>query len=184
MKHPSELHLALFSGGDLKGLKGVLTSLHVKRCKQCAEEVASLREASSMLRDELSAPPPNIFWEPLAAEMSGNIRVGLAAGECVAPLSPNPRLGWRASMVMASATVLLMAAWWLNVPHPRRVTSNAVVLQSTPTGIELQQNGARLELVHKAGSHSTIVLSAPRSLRSRSVDAETGQVTIYNVYAD
>ena len=184
MKHPSELRLALFSGGDLTGLNAILTALHVRRCSKCAAEVAAMRSEATQLRDELNALPSHVAWDPLAAEMTGNIRVGVAAAACIAPISRNPRLGWRAGMVMASATVLLMAAWWLNVPHPRRVVSNAVVLQSTPTGIELQQNGATLELLHKAGSHSTIFVSAPRSLRSRSVDADTGQVTIYNVYAD
>ena len=150
MKHPSELRLALFSGGDLNGLNAILTALHVRRCAKCAAEVTALRSDSKQLRNELNSLPAHVAWNPLAAEMTGNIRVGVAAAECIAPISRNPRLGWRAGMVMASATVLLMAAWWLNVPHPRRVVSNAVVLQSTPTGIELQQNnisGARNQFV-------------------------------------
>ena len=28
------------------------------------------------------------------------------------------RMGWRAALVMASMTIVLLAAWWLNPPHP------------------------------------------------------------------
>ena len=184
MKHPSELQLALFSGGDLTGFRSWLTALHVKRCASCAREVEALRADAAGLRAAVSELPDHIAWAPLAAEMSGNIRVGLAAGDCIAQVSRGAKPGWKATAVMASATAVLVAAWWLNVPQPRRVSSTAVVLQSTPTGIELQQNGATLELLHKTGTRSMIFVSAPRSLRSRSVDADTGQVTIYNVYAD
>ena len=183
MKHPSGLQLAMYSGADLQGIERFRVAWHLLHCKQCQAEVNAFREACANLRAELNELPQGLSWEPLESEMTGNIRVGLAAGECIAQVvKRNRQPRWRAAAVLASATLMLVAAWWLNLPR-QPLSTVGVVLQSTPSGIEMQQNGAALELLHRTGSQ-TIYVSAPRSLRSRSVDAETGQVTIYNLYAD
>jgi hypothetical protein len=118
--------------------------------------------------------------------MTGNIHVGLAAGECVAPvIARSQRLnGWRTAAVMASVTVLLMGGWWLNIP-PRQSLAKApqVILENTSNGIELRQDGSSLTLMHSRGGKSVVLASSPGSLRARYVDEETGQVTINNVYA-
>ena len=125
--------------------------------------------------------PSGVNWDRLAAEMTGNIRVGLAAGECVAGVARHDRFGWVTGAVLAGAALLLSTAWWLNIPHTQRQTG--VVLEATQSGIQLKQDGAALMLLNRESSSAPVYGSAPGSLRVRYVDSETNQVTINNVYA-
>ena len=81
MKHPSQEILALHAGGDLGWLASWKTARHVAACERCADEVAAfsdLREALPELGEI-----PEVPWNRMAADMRANIRLGLAAGECV-----------------------------------------------------------------------------------------------------
>jgi hypothetical protein len=63
--------------------------------------------------------PAEVNWNRLAAEMRGNIRVGLAAGECVGPAEPEQtRLGWRIAATLAPITLVLLIGWWLQPSRP------------------------------------------------------------------
>ncbi len=185
--HPNEIQLSLFAGGDVSLFDRVRTGLHLRGCERCRVKVESLRLGRAELRRAADELPANLNWERLAGEMTGNIRVGLAAGECVAPvLGKSDRLGWRAAAVLASGTALIMTAWWLNIPPSKHLVTNGngVRLEATASGIEMKQNGGALVLLNQnAGSGSTVFVSTPGSLRARYVNAETGQVTINNVYA-
>ena len=185
--HPNEIHLSLYAGGDVSLLERCRTGLHVQACEQCRAKIESLRCASTELRLAANELPENLNWDRLAAEMTGNIRVGLAAGECVIPAAGKTgRLDWRAAAVLASATLLIMTAWWLNIPRSKHSTANAdgVRLEATSSGIELKQNGGSLVLLNQnAASGSTVFVSTPGSLRARYVNSKTGQMTINNVYA-
>lgn len=185
--HPNEIQLSLFAGGDVTLLHKVRTGLHLRRCERCRTEVESLQRGLAELRRAADELPANLNWHRLAAEMTGNIRVGLAAGECVTtPPGKSDRLGWRAAAVLASGTVLIMTAWWLNIPPSTHITANGngVRLETTDSGIEMKQNGGSLELLNQnAGSGSTVFVSMPGSLRARYVNQKTGQMTINNVYA-
>jgi len=185
--HPNEIQLSLYAGGDLSLLERIRTSLHVRGCERCRAEVAALESGREELRRAADEMPADLNWERLAAEMTGNIRVGLAAGECVAPvMGKADRLGWRAAAVLASGTALIMTAWWLNIPPSKHLAAggNGVRLEATASGIEMKQNGGALVLLNQnGGSGSTVFVSTPGSLRARYVNAETGQVTINNVYA-
>jgi hypothetical protein len=64
-------------------------------------------------------------WNRLAQEMTGNIRVGLAAGEAIAlfdkPLRTRHRLGWlpvswNAALLVLGATVIFGIAFWTSLP--------------------------------------------------------------------
>ena len=71
------------------------------------------------------AETPEISWNRLAAEMKANIRLGLAAGECVrtgqAPLRETPLFTRaRAVVAFASVVVLLVAGLVLQHPAPER----------------------------------------------------------------
>lgn len=185
--HPNEIQLSLYAGGDAILLERIRTGLHVRGCESCRAEVESLQRGWTELRRVADELPANLNWERLASEMTGNIRVGLAAGECVAPvIGKSDRLGWRAAAVLASGTALIMTAWWLNIPPAKHLAANGngVRLEATAAGIEMKQNGGALVLLNQnAGSGSTVFVSTPGSLRARYVNAETGQVTINNVYA-
>jgi len=185
--HPNEIQLSLYAGGDVSLLERIRTGLHIRGCESCLAEVESLRRGRAELRRAADELPDNLNWERLASEITGNIRVGLAAGACVAPVvGKSDRLGWRAAVVLASGTALIMTAWWLNIPRAKHLTANGngVRLEATASGIEMKQNGGALVLLNQnAGSGSTVFVSTPGSLRARYVNAETGQVTINNVYA-
>ena len=89
MHHPNEYDLALYAGNDLSRLARLQVDWHLRTCGKCQQEVT---EFSSLRAETLSgAPEPNVNWDRLAAEMKANIRLGLEAGECIAPLQSRRR---------------------------------------------------------------------------------------------
>lgn len=87
--------------------------------------------------------------------------------------------------MMAGLTVVLAGAWWLNPPrHQEIARKTPVEIRTSPGGIEVKENGSALMLLHTRGQQTPIIVSTPGQLRARFVDADTGQVTINNVYSD
>lgn len=195
MKHPSEEQLALFAGGELSLLERWIVQRHVSGCAACEAIVQDYRDVSLVLREELNRMPERLNWERLAAEMTANIRVGVAAGECVAPVIRKAEaFGWRTAAAIGGAAVVVIGAWFLNVPASYKQAARPgvirpigpdVTLQATEASIELRKNGSQLVLMHPNGNEGTALYgSAPGSLRVSFVDKDTGQVTINRVYAD
>jgi hypothetical protein len=191
MRHPSEENLALFAGGDLGRLEAWRVSRHLRRCHDCRAEVEQFRTATSVLGRETERLPAGLNWERLAAEMTGNIRVGLAAGECVAPVPARRQpLGWRPAALIAMLTILILGGWFLQGPkmwmrrQPQIAGPAQPVLEATPAGIEVKASRGALTLLNTRAVSPAVYVSAPGSLRARFVDSETGQVTINNVYAE
>jgi hypothetical protein len=190
MMHPSESQLALFAGGELGWVERFRVMRHLRSCASCPDILERYRQCAAelnRLREEL---PPGLVWDRLANEMTGNIRVGLAAAECISGRPGKPsRLDWRPAAAMAMLTLVLAVAWWFNLPsrrlpaHTMRA-AEGVVLQYTPSGLEVKENGNALTLMHPKGGQRTISVSSPGLLRVRYVDGDTGQITINNVYAE
>src|ERR1035438_9855471 len=92
MRHPDQTILALYAGQDLGWFRRRRTEGHLARCRQCRGEVQAFASA----RDHLVAlnELPAISWNRLAIEMKANIRLGLAAGECVRGERTASPLGW------------------------------------------------------------------------------------------
>jgi len=199
MKHPNETQLALFAGGDLGFWDRWRLRQHVSRCSACESEVQSLRAAAKQIR-ELSGEMPGDLnidrnWDRLAEEMTGNIRVGLAAGEAIARFdrpAPNAkplRLGWNAGFVVAGATVVFATAFWINIPQPQKdhliaalgkirverlgklVTSHPaarpedVMLEASSSGIEFTENGRTLSLMHPAVDQRRVPVTVSVNMR-------------------
>ena len=186
--HPDEKQLALYSGDDLSALDRLRVRWHVRSCAPCAEPVKAITAVSDALRSQTIEMPRGVQWDRLAAEMTANIHLGLEAGECVGPgpIARPERIGWRAALVMAGMTVVLMGAWFLNPPHraEKLTRRSPIEIGTAPGGIEMKENGAALMLLHTRGQQTPIIVSTPGSLRARFVDQDTGQVTINNVYTD
>jgi hypothetical protein len=187
MKHPDRATLALHAGGDLGPIARWRTGRHLAECGDCRDEVAAFRGIRSILPE--LAETPEISWNRLAAEMKANIRLGLAAGECVrtgqTPLRETP-LFTRARAVVAFASVVVLLVTGLVLEHPAPIAPkyDGVVVQTTADGIQVRGGGQALRLLHSGAQNVLYSVGAQGSMRARYVDPETGYVTINNVYAD
>ncbi len=83
--HVREVDLALFAAGDVSLWRRAAIRLHTAKCEECRTRVQAYRLDRERLKQDASELPAGVNWDRLAAEMTANIRVGLAAGECVAP---------------------------------------------------------------------------------------------------
>lgn len=190
MNHPTDATLALYAGNDLPLLARWRTERHVARCERCRSEV----DAYSALKDQLPVltEMPPLAWNRLAAEMKANIRLGLAAGECVRELHEErePAVRWvgtRTVIAYASIAALVVASVLLERPSPRPRVPDAdgITLEATASGIEMKGGGQSLSLLHRGAGDVTFSAGAQGSMRARYVDSDTGYVTIntVNVYA-
>lgn len=192
MKHPDQATLALQAGGDLSFFTRWKVERHLAWCDRCRDEVdafAALREVASELSEI-----PEVPWNRLAAEMKANIRLGLAAGECVRagapPLRDTPVFsGMRAAVAVASIAVLMVTGIVLERPAPAPVAADDhVVVQATSNGIQVSKGGQALRLMNPETTDSqqrvTYSPDAQGTVRARSVDPATGYVTINTVYAE
>ena len=187
MKHPSVIQLALLAGGDLAGWERWRVRHHLSRCEECKNELEALRRASEQVREVAAELPKDLNWNRLAQEMTGNIRVGLAAGEAIArfdkpAVHKRPRLAWSAGTALACATMLFVFAFWASIPRsqaehfmqsfkriaaqgmgnamqrPGALTQEDVVLEASSSGIQVKENGRTMSLMHPhSDSDSTTV---------------------------
>jgi len=191
-RHPSEASLALYAGGELSRWRRWRIERHVAVCAECRRDVSAFSALREDTRD--LAELPEVSWEPMAAEMRANIRLGLEAGECV---TPHPaaivRLNWRALAACASLAALLVVSFLIERPA-RPVAalepSEMAVLQTSGSGIQVTEGEQTMMLLNerahgsgtKGDGKDVNYLATGSALRARYVDAETGYVTINNVY--
>jgi hypothetical protein len=185
MKHPNQATLALHAGGDLGAVAGWRTRRHVARCAECREEIASFDECRQLLPSLDDSA--ELHWNRLAAEMKANIRLGLAAGECVRADEPAGAgriwYGARVGVALASVVVLLTVGLMLERPGPTVARDTGVVVQATADGIQVREGGQSMGLMHSgtSGDAVTYQVGAQGSVEARYVDAETGYVTVNTV---
>ena len=188
MSHPGEVVLALYAGGDLGLVERWSAARHIGRCVDCRRSVEALRAARESVRDSAGAMPADVNWASLAAEIKANIRVGLAAGECVGGAEGVPaRAGWKTAIALVPVTLVVLAGVWLQRSQPSNPAASqpeGIVLEATSQGIELRQGEGVLALRNPPASTVTYSVSAEGTLGARYVDSETGYVTIAHVYAE
>jgi anti-sigma factor RsiW len=204
-RHVIDTDLALYASGDLALLRRLEVRLHARRCERCRSRVEQYRSDQRRIREAAGEMPEGVRWDRLAQEMTANIRVGLAAGECVAP---RPRksavFGWRPAAIVAGFVALLVGGWWLNMPSsdtrsleramhsmwnqgtgatPRAlVYERGPMVEATSSGIVVHQNGSSLGVSQGTAQPLAVSVSAQGSASARYVDADTGQMTITSVY--
>jgi hypothetical protein len=192
MTHPNQSTLALYAGQDLGWFRRRRTERHLARCRECGDEVRAFAAA----RDRLVALEelPDISWNRLAIEMKANIRLGLAAGECVRSAPTASPFGFamlsnaRALTACVSVMALLAAGLFLERPAPivpaaiTAASSEGAVLRATAEGIELNQGGQTWSLRHVRSNDAIYSAGAQGSMRAGYVDSDTGNVTINNLY--
>ncbi len=201
MTHPPLAQLALYAGRDLSLIERLRASWHLRGCPQCRRQVAGFEASREALRRDHESLPAGLNWDSLAREMTGNIRVGLAAGECVSEVraTPQPAFLWRPAAAVLALGVVISSAWWLNVPaeqkhnltrsleqifnrgaHP--ASENGIFFAADRSGIQVQENGAAFTLMHPNATPAVISVSTQGTVGASFVDADTGQVTVNNVY--
>jgi anti-sigma factor RsiW len=206
-RHIRDTDLALYASGDLGLWQRAMVHLHVRQCDRCRLAVEEFRTDGRVLRDAVQGMPEGLDWARLSAEMSANIRLGVQAGECVAPRGRRVRKSipavWRpiaiSSAVMAMLA-LLAGGWWLNMPrqdtvvltramrsiwHGRTAISDerGAVIEASADGIELRKDGGALGVSQDAAQLMTVSVSTQGSASAHYVDQDTGQVTVTSVYA-
>jgi hypothetical protein len=167
INHPRETTLALHAGGDLGPIARWRCARHLRQCEACQEEIAAFQGMRRMVAD--MSGMPEIPWSRLAAEMAANIRLGLAAGECVGGNRPQTEgrgrfTGLRAALALASLTLVAAAGLWLQKPP---AAANRTVLEAAADS----RRDARIKDV----SYSA---NAEGSTGDCFVDPVTGDVTI------
>ena len=195
MKHPDEAVLALFAGHDLGFVSEWRTRRHVARCRQCRAAVDAFGSVRSQIAD-LGELPAELGWNRLAAEMKANIRLGLAAGECVAEHSApggGSRLagfsGLHTLLAYAGLILLVVAGVWLERPAPPLTPAASLaaqenagtVLAANGDGVELTKGGRGLGLRYGAFRDVSYSADASGAMSARYVDKGTGFVTVVNV---
>lgn len=204
--HIAETDLALYVSGDLSLLERLSVRFHVRGCNRCNGLVEKYRADRLRVKELVDEMPEGVNWDRMVAEMTANIRVGLAAGECVA--RPNRSrhqipTAWRFAATAAGAVVLLSVAWLLNMPSGttdelgRAMTAilhgrgsviapgsddyRRPVVVATQQGVELRQNNNSM-----GGSDDAqpvaVTVSMQGSASARYVNAGTDQITITSVY--
>lgn len=201
-RHVMETDLALYAAGDLPFWRGALVKFHVRGCEECRAQVEALRLDRQELRAAADDMPANVDWDQLAAEMTANIRVGLAAGECVTPRERKVAvISWRPAAIAAGVIVLLAGAWWLNIPRADTETIDRAlrniaaggkagstqeergpVVGASSSGVELLENGGRMGIEQRGLEPVMFSVSTQGSASARYVDQDTGQVTITATY--
>lgn len=207
MKHPADAELALFSGGDLGFWRRWRVRVHLRGCPDCRSEVELYEQSRDALRGSDGDLPAWVNWDRLARDMSGNIRVGLAAGECVdGPFRQERKrhLGLL-TVVAACLSLASFGIFWINLPadeaHQLLVAFHAIgtkaaggtpaisppdadgmVIDASPASIGMEQNGAVFSLLPQTTGRIDVSVSLQNSVGARYVDADTGQVTINRVY--
>ena len=188
MTHPSETSLALHAGGDLSVWARWRISRHAILCEECRTRIEAFRSAREQLLDELADLPPELNWGRLAGEMKANIHLGVAAGECVAQIQPEPRPFFgRLAAIAAPAVLLVLVGLLLQHPQPRYPAAapwiDGTLIEANRGGIEMRQGDRMLSLRHPEAKDVTYLVNVGGGLRARYVDSETGQITIQNLYA-
>ncbi|MCX6628841.1 MAG: hypothetical protein NTW28_14565 [Candidatus Solibacter sp.] len=187
MKHPSQEILALHAGGDLGWMARWKTARHLAGCERCTSEVAAFGELRETLPELKQIP--EVPWNRIATEMRANIRLGLAAGECVRssdrPMRDGPLFtAARATLALASVLTLMVTGLMLEGPAPRTGKSNEPMVQATANGIQRRSGDQGFGLMHSGASSVTYTVGAQGTLGARYTDPETGNVTMTKVYVE
>ncbi len=189
--HPSEAELALLAGGDCGWLERLRLNNHVSHCGDCQDAMASFADIRTSLR-EMALPAVAVEdakWQRLAGEMRANIRLGLAAGECVAatPVESAPKAWFPRFAYGAAGVVLLVGAGMFLrglLPRPDLPLARATVVESTAKGIQVRTTAGTMTLLNQSDAEPDQTITSQGAVRARYVDGNTGTVTITSVYAE
>jgi hypothetical protein len=189
-RHPAESDIALFAGGDCGRWQTFRLKRHLANCDDCRDALACYSDLRLAVSDQAENGFAPADWNRLAAEMRANIRVGLAAGECVRekPGKPSPR-EWTPRWAIATACVLLLAGAGIFLrgllPHEAApATARMAVVQSTGAGVEVSTGKGSMTLLNHGDDAGDQTVTSEGAIRASYVDGNTGTVTVTSVYVE
>ena len=131
---------------------------------------------------------PDVQWNRIAAEMRANIRLGLAAGECVGDFGeelPSPLFGKaRAVLAFAAAVTLIVTGLVLERPSPSGTAPREPFAMAVDNGIEMRAGDQGFGLMHAGARNVITTVSAEGTMGARYVDPQSGYVTMTKVYVE
>lgn len=184
MRHPKQETLALHAGRDLGRLASWRVARHLAQCDACAAEVAAFEDVRGM--SAVLGEIPDVPWDRLAAEMKANIRLGLAAGECVREESRPSELSWfrgvRAVVACAAVAVLIAVGVALEHPRPQPLVLHAMpTVEATENGIRLSAGTSAMGLMNRGVRDVNYLPGAQGGMSATYVNA-SGGITVNTVY--
>ena len=123
--------------------------------------------------------------------MRANIRLGLAAGECVreAGGGRDTRLARcsvaaRAAVAMAGVLALVVTGLVMERPMPSVMSASVPLVQTTADGIQRRAGDRGFALMHEDASDVIYTVGAQGTMGASYVDPNTGYVTMTKVYVE
>jgi hypothetical protein len=189
-RHPSEADLALLAGGDCGWFRRFRVNRHVARCGDCRDTLASFSELrSDTMQRGSDHTLPDLNWDQMAGEMRANIRLGLAAGECVGELpADGRRRSWMPQLAFGTTGVLLLvgAGVFLHGLLPQEnapAVVRAAELVSTDKGVEVRTNtGSSMALLNPGDVEADQTVTSQGAVQSTYVNG--GVVTVARMYGE
>ncbi len=169
-RHPAENDLALFAGGELGPLSRWRIESHLNGCEACRRAVSEFFELRSQVMD--LGDLPHLDWGVLGERIRHAVEQ--------ARLQPRPAPAWR-PVWGAAVALLLLAVAGLYVAR-QELHPGGPVLGASANSVEVRtDSGQVLTLV--VGPNPAVGLVSADVVSARSVDQETGNITVTNVYA-
>jgi hypothetical protein len=167
--------------------------MHLRQCAECRAELAQLKANRAHLKQDSLLLPEGLDWENLALEMRANIRLGLAAGAVVKDDRVGNRpagSGWRLAVVLGSMAFVVVTGWMLRAPQAGLpgvlapvAEETQLVLDVRPDELAVRERGSALTLMGPTQQPLVTAVSWDGTAQARFQDAQTGQVTLYDVSA-
>jgi hypothetical protein len=182
-KHPDSAKLALFAGSDLALGPRILTAWHIRGCAACAAQVKEFQAARSELNNAGEAIPEALSgmdWSVLEGEIRANVRLGLSVGMLAGDSKENqpiPIARWRWAAVCVALMFVFLAGRQLRTPAGDS-DRTAATISNPARGEE-----SKIQLLVPVSDTGRTEADFSGGARSRAIDADTGQVTLQQVYA-
>jgi len=180
-KHPGEADLALFAGGELGPLARWRIEGHLHACGECRQAVGEFFELRSRVMD--LAELPQMDWNGLAAQIQRRVEQQRRMSSSFAPA----RRAWRPAWAPALAVLLMLAAGAYITRRyraPEPPLSGAASLNASAGAVELRLGDRQvLTLTNDAQAESQVNWRVSAgAVSARYLDADTGNITVNNVY--
>jgi len=184
VSHPDHTRLALLAGGDLGFWPAISTRMHVSGCEYCQSQMEAFRQTRQLIADAAKDLPPGLDWNRLAEEMTGNIRVGLAAGECVGgyPVRSRFHLRWNGALAATALAGIFIVGFWLNLPEQQAQHLRTSLERIMGRGAAAPETRPSISYVPPDNGAVVVSVSTRGAVAARAMDDDTGQTTITEVY--